>query len=94
MRITEVRVRQVAVPRIYDTYCADPKHLKATINHDRTTYQIIELKNHDGLTGIGEVSDIAPRMEAPSPDSLQGLLAELLVNGDICGWRALYDRVD
>ena len=94
MRITEVRVRQVAVPRIYDTYCADPKHLKATINHGRTTYQIIELKTHGGLTGIGEVSDIAPRMDAPSSESLQSILAAVLGNGDIRAWRALYDGVD
>ena len=94
MRITEVRVRQVAVPRIYDTYCADPKHLKATINHGRTTYQIIELKTHDGLTGIGEVSDIAPRMDGPSPAALQEILCGVLIGGDLRAWRALYDGVD
>ncbi len=94
MRITEVRVRQVAVPRIYDTYCADPKHLKATINHGRSTYQIIELKTHDGLTGIGEVSDIAPRMDAPSPAALHDILCGVLIDGDLRAWRALYDGVD
>lgn len=82
MRISDVRVRQVAVPRIYDTYCADPKHLKATIDHGRSTYQIIELKTPDGLTGIGEVSDIAPRMDAPSPATLRDLLSGVLVDGD------------
>ena len=94
MRITEVRVRQVAVPRIYDTYCADPKHLKATINHGRTTYQIIELTADDGLTGIGEVSDIAPRMDAPAPASLQDLLSGVLTGGGTRAWRSLYDGVD
>ena len=94
MRIADVRVRQVAVPRIYDTYCADPKQLKATINHGRTTYQIIELTADDGLTGIGEVSDIAPRMAAPSPASLQDLLAGVLAGGDMRTWRGLYDRAD
>ncbi len=94
MRITEVRVRQVAVPRIYDTYCADPKHLKATINHGRTTYQIIELAADDGVTGIGEVSDIAPRMDAPSPASLQDLLAGVLAGCDMRNWPGLYDRTD
>ena len=94
MRITEVRVRQVAVPRIYDTYCADPKHLKATINHGRSTYQIIELKTRDGLTGIGEVSDIAPRMDAPAPASLQDLLSGVLTGGGTRAWRSLYDGVD
>ncbi len=94
MRITEVRVRQVAVPRIYDTYCADPKHLKATINHGRSTYQIIELKTHDGLTGIGEVSDIAPRMDASSPAALQEILCGVLIDGDLRAWRTLYDGVD
>ena len=92
MPITEVRVRQVAVPRIYDTYCADPKHLKATIDHGRSTYQIIELKTHDGLTGIGEVSDIAPRMDAPSPGSLRDLVSGVLEGGDPTDWRTLHDR--
>ncbi len=92
MPITEVRVRQVAVPRIYDTYCADPKHLKATIDHGRSTYQIIELKTHDGLTGICEVSDIALRMDAPSPGSLQDIVSGVLEGGDPAAWRHLHDR--
>lgn len=106
MRISDVRVRQVAVPRIYDTYCADPKQLKATINHGRSTYQIVELKTPDGLTGIGEVSDIAPRMDAPTPAALQDLLSGVLAGGDVLAgsdvladgdgraWRGLYDRTD
>ena len=85
MRISDVRVRQVAVPRIYDTYCADPKQLKATIDHGRSTYQIIELKTADGLTGIGEVSDIAPRMDAPSPATLQDMLSGVLVDTGVPG---------
>ena len=85
MRISDVRVRQVAVPRIYDTYCADPKQLKATIDHGRSTYQIIELTTSDGLTGIGEVSDIAPRMDAPSPATLQDLLSGVLVDTGVPG---------
>jgi len=62
--------------------CTDPKHLKATIDHGRSTYQIIELKTHDGLTGIGEVSDIAPRMDAPSPGSLQDIVSSVVEGGD------------
>lgn len=83
IRISDVRVRQVAVPRIYDTYCADPKQLKATIDHGRSTYQIIELKTPDGLTGIGEVSDIAPRMAAPSPATLRDLLSGVLAGAGV-----------
>lgn len=94
MRITEVRVRQVAVPRIYDTFCADPKDLKSTIDHGRPIYQIIELKTRDGLTGIGEISDIAPRMDAPAPAVLQHILSSVLVHGDLRAWSALYGRVD
>ncbi len=92
MRICDVRVRQVAVPRIYDTYCADPKQLKATIDHGRSTYQIIELETPDGLTGVGEVSDIAPRMDAPSPSTLRDLLSGVLDGGDTGAWRSLYDQ--
>ncbi len=93
MRIREVRVRQVAVPRIYDTYCADPKQLKRTINHGRSTYQIIELRTREGLSGIGEVSDIAPRMDAPAPASLQEILSSVLLDRDTQVWRGLYDQV-
>ena len=94
MRIAEVRVRQVAVPRIYDTYCADPKNLKNTIDHGRSTYQIIELKTRGGPAGIGEVSDIAPRMNAPSAEALQTLLSGALLDGDVRAWRSLCNRVD
>ena len=88
MRIAEVRVRQVAVPRIYDTYCADPKNLKNTIDHGRSTYQIIELKTRGGPSGTGEVSDIAPRMNAPSAEALQTLLSGALLDGDVRAWRS------
>ena len=94
MRIAEVRVRQVAVPRIYDTYCADPKNLKNTIDHGRSTYQIIELKTRGGPAGIGEVSDIAPRMNAPSTEALQAMLSGVLLDGDVRAWRTLCDRVE
>lgn len=94
MRIAEVRVQQVAIPRIYDTYCADPKNLKNTIDHGRSTYQVIELKTRGGPSGIGEVSDIAPRMNAPSAAALQTLLSGLLLDGDVRAWRALCDRVE
>ena len=94
MRIAEVRVRQVAVPRIYDTYCADPKNLKNTIDHGRSTYQIIELKTRGGPSGTGEVSDIAPRMDAPSAEALQTLLSGALLDGDVRAWRTLCNRAD
>ena len=93
MRIAEVRVRQVAVPRIYDTYCADPKNLKNTIDHGRSTYQIIELITR-GPAGVGEVSDIAPRMNAPSARALQTMLSGVLLDGDVREWRSLCGRVD
>ena len=94
MRIAEVRVRQVAIPRIYDTYCADPKNLKNTIDHGRSTYQIIELKTRGGPAGTGEVSDIAPRMNAPSAEALQTMLSGVLLDGDVRAWRTLCDRVE
>ena len=94
MRIAEVRVRQVAIPRIYDTYCADPKNLKDTIDHGRSTYQVVELKTNGGPAGIGEVSDIAPRMNAPSAEALQEMLSGLLLDGDLRAWRTLRGRVE
>ena len=55
MRIAAIHVRQVAVPRIYDTYCADPKNLKNTIDHGRSTYQIPE-RMRRSRTGLWRTS--------------------------------------
>lgn len=93
MTITDVRVREVSIPRVYDTYCADPKQLQATVDHSRSRYQIIELFTDDGRVGLGEVSDIASRMNPLSADDLRALLADTLCGGDALRWRSVYEDV-
>ena len=60
MRVAEVRVRQVAIPRIYDTYCADPKNLKDTIDHGRSTYQVIETQEPAAARPVSAKFPISP----------------------------------
>ena len=93
MTITDVRVREVSIPRVYDTYCADPKLLQAAVDHSRSRYQIIELFTDDGRVGLGEVSDIANRMNPLSAADLRTLLADTLHGGDMLRWRNVYEDV-
>ena len=91
--ITDIRVREVAIPRIYDTYCADPKQLQHTIDHGRSRYQIIELLTNKGCVGLGEVSDISGRMKAWPAKALQTFLLEVFRGGEVLLWRNLMDRL-
>ncbi|MBT5873425.1 MAG: hypothetical protein HOH43_08400 [Candidatus Latescibacteria bacterium] len=93
MKITRIRVRDVAVPRVYETHCADPNQMQSDVDHPRSRYQIIELFTDAGLTGLGEVSDIARRMKALSAQGLQDLLSEIMIGGNLDRWRDLYGRV-
>ncbi len=93
MKITDVRVREVSVPRIYDTYTADPQNLQSDTDHGRSRYQIIELFTDAGMVGLGEVSDIAKRMAPLGAADLQALLKQELVGRDIDEWCALFDNV-
>lgn len=93
MIITDIRVRDVAVPRVYDTYCADPKQMQDTVDHSRSRYQIIELMTDKGRVGLGEVSDIAGRMNAWPASTLQDMLSDVLRGGEVHAWRHLIGRV-
>mgnify|MGYP001204726255 CR=1 FL=1 len=94
MTITDIRVRDVSIPRVYDTYCADPKQMQDDVDHTRSRYQIIELFTDTGQVGIGEVSDIARRMNPLPAADLQDLLSGCLHGGAIQNWRDLYRRAD
>ena len=59
MKIVDVRVHPVTVARRYATTAGDATH--ATVQ--RSHYYYVELETDAGLTGIGEVSDIAPRAQ-------------------------------
>ena len=93
MRIVDLRVREVSIPRIYDTYegnlRSNPYHADAS----RSRYQIIEVRTDDGHVGLGEVSDIAQRMRPPSPEKLKGILAATILGAEVTSWRAIYANV-
>jgi muconate cycloisomerase len=93
MKIVNLQVREVSVPRAYETYCADPDQLQSDTDHARSRYQIIEVFTEDGPVGIGEVSDIARRMQPPTAAAMQDLLADVLLGADALHWRTLYTRV-
>lgn len=93
MKIVRIRVRDVAVPRIYETHCADPDQMQSDVDHARSRYQIIELFTENGLTGLGEVSDIARRMNALPSQALEDLLSEIMLGGNLDRWRDLYGGV-
>ncbi len=92
MKITDIRVREVSIPRIYDTYTAEPGQ-SAPPDPSCSRYQIIELHTDDGHTGLGEISDIAKRMDPPSPAQTRGLFAEAMLGQDLNRWRAMCSRV-
>ncbi len=92
MKITDIRIREVSIPRIYDTYTAEPGQ-SAPPDPSRSRYQIIELHTENGLTGLGEISDIAKRMDPPSAAQTRDLFVEAMLGQDLNRWRAMYTRV-
>jgi muconate cycloisomerase len=93
MRITDIRIREVSIPRIYDTYTADPDQLQPDTDHTRSRYQIIELLTDTGHVGLGEVSDIAKRMNPLSAPDLKGFLEGHLSGVNLDSWRTAYDAI-
>ncbi len=93
MKIADIRVREVSVPRLYDTYSADVQKLQSADERGRSRYQIIELFTEDGIVGLGEVSDIYDRMQPLSAADLRNLLQRELAGGDVAQWSILYQRV-
>ena len=55
MKIIDVRVCEVSIPRVYDTYTADPAQFQCDTDHSRSRYQVIELFTKDGHVGLGEI---------------------------------------
>ena len=93
MKIADIRVREVSVPRLYDTYSADVQKLQSADERGRSRYQIVELFTEDGTVGLGEVSDIYDRMQPLSAADLRDLLQRELAGGDVAQWPLLYQRV-
>ena len=93
MRIVGLRVREVSIPRIYDTYEGNLQSDPSQADASRSRYQIIEVRTDDGHVGLGEVSDIAQRMRPPSPEELKGILAATILGAEVTSWRAICSNV-
>ena len=75
MHIKKVRIRAVAVPRIYDTRVAEAGgHAQAKT---QSLYYVLELISNTGAIGLGEISDIESSWNVPAPHALCTLLASL-----------------
>ena len=75
MHIRKVRIRAVAVPRIYDTRVAEAGgHAQAKT---QSLYYVLELISNTGAIGLGEISDIESSWNVPAPHALCTLLASL-----------------
>ena len=92
MKITDIRIREVSIPRIYETYAADPKNLQAGTDHSRSVYQILECVTDEGQVGLGEFSDLDKRMQPLGPSEMRNLLLDSLEGVDIADWRSAYER--
>ncbi len=93
MKITDVRVREVSVPRIYTTYAADPQGLQPGEDLSRSRYQILEFFTDGNHVGLGEVPDIADRMNPLQAGDLRNLLLRVLRDGDVADRNHLCARV-
>ena len=93
MKIVDIRVREVSVPRIYTTYAADPQGLQPDEDLSRSRYQILEFFTDTEHVGLGEVPDIADRMNPLSGADLRDFLLRELKDGDVADRRALHTRV-
>lgn len=93
MKITDIQVREVSVPRIYETHVADPQNLQPDTDHTRSIYQILEFITDKGPVGLGEISDIDKRMKPLAPNAMRDLLADVITGTDLTNWRSTYARV-
>jgi L-alanine-DL-glutamate epimerase-like enolase superfamily enzyme len=93
MKVTDLRVREVSVPRIYETHEATTRRFQIDDDHTRSRYQIIELFTDEEHVGLGEVSDVASRMNTLSADGLRDLLAGVMLSADLSRWREIYAGV-
>lgn len=82
MHIREVRIRAVAVPRIYDTRVAEAgghAHAKT-----QSLYYVLELISNRGPVGLGEISDIESSWNVPTPEALCKTLSTLEGINPLC----------
>ena len=93
MKIIDIRVREVSIPRIYETFCADPDQLQPDTDHAKSRYQILEFITDVGHIGLGEISDIANRMNPLSGAELKAFLSQNLIGTDLDNWRQAHASV-
>ena len=91
MRIVQLRLHAVRIPRIYRTHVAasgGPTHGK-----EGSLYYVLEAVGTGGCVGLGEISDMEDAWDTPSIEQFSGRLTPLLVGTDPKDRRQLLDRV-
>lgn len=91
MRIKELRLHAVRIPRIYRTHVAAAGGPAA--GKDGSVYYVMELIGDNGITGLGEISDMEDSWQAPGPAELAARLEPLIVHADPLLHRQLPDQV-
>lgn len=90
LRIVDVQVYSVAVPRIYRTFVA-PAGGHAVEGKETSRYLLFELIGDNGTIGLGEISDIEESWKPPTPSELRELLAATLYGQDVANRNAMWD---
>ena len=92
MRLRDLHIHAIAVPRIYNTRVAPTGGPPG--GKDISQYYILEFETEAGLTGLGEVSDLEDAWDAPAPAVLRQTLLAPLVDIDLRQRRPAWDRVN
>ena len=91
MRIRDIHIHAVVVPRVYNTRVAPAGgHIGGK---DESHYYLLELETDTGLTGLGEISDIEDVWQVPTPATLRETLAAPLLDADPLKRRPSWERV-
>ena len=91
MKISQIRAHHVAVDRIYNTRVAPAGgHGEGKEKSDYLLYTLI---TEDGLTGIGEISDIENDWVTVSAEQLEEWFGDFLIGADLKDRAELTDRL-
>lgn len=92
MRIRDIHIHAVVVPRVYNTRVAPAGgHIGGK---DDSRYYLLEFETDTGLIGLGEISDIEDAWAAPAPAALRETLAAPLLDADPLKRRPTWERIE
>ena len=92
MRIRDIHIHAVVVPRVYNTrVAAAGGHIGGK---DDSRYYLLEFETDTGLIGLGEISDIEDAWAAPAPAALRETLAAPLLDADPLKRRPTWERIE